>query len=218
MSNAVRKDLRTTLNDFANDILSKAQILDDEVDETLFRAFASVPRHLFVDESLLRQSYTDYALPLEFGQIISKPSVVARMMSLVGIKKGMRVLEVGSGSGYTAALMSSVGVQVFGMEESGFLAQKTRHRLDALQNANILIGRGDGMKGWSEYAPFDAILVWTPCTRIDDTLISQLKTPAGRLVAPIGDDNNQTLYLWETDHGEVIKTKLERCNLLEGHD
>lgn len=216
MSTAVHDKVRVILNKYAGDVLARAAVLDDEVEETLFKAFSTVPRHLFVDERYMHEAYLDSALPLEFGQLLSRPSVVARMMSLIAPKKGQRIFEVGSGSGYTAALLATTGAQVYGMEEQGFLAQKTRKKLDALHFQNILIGHGDGMKGWKEHAPFDAICVWTPITKIEADLFMQLVSPGGKLVAAVGDDNSQVLHLWEAREGGIKMTKLERVELLAG--
>lgn len=201
---------------FAETIVNKAGIVDDETAEVLIDAFAAVPREKFVAQAFDRRALEDTALPIGYGQTISKPSTVARMLGLIGLRTGMRVLEVGCGSGYCSALMAAAGAQVFAVEYVGLLAQKTRKLLDSLGFQNILVRSGDGRRGWSEHAPYDAIVVSAAFETIEPELVSQLVNPGGRMVAPVGDNKGQILTLWEAKGGGVTLYQLEPCNFVEG--
>lgn len=200
---------------FAEQVVEKAGVLDDEVAQTLIRALASVPRDRFVESGFNLRAAEDISLPIGFGQTISKPSIVARMLALVGISKGMKVLEVGCGSGYCSAIMAATGATVFAVEYVGLLAQRTRRLLDTMNFQNIIIRRGDGRRGWTEHAPYDAIVVSAAFDRVEPELLAQLKSPGGRLVAPIGGEK-QHLNLWEARAGGVTCYELEPCKFVEG--
>lgn len=202
---------------FAENVVEKAGILDETVAETLTRAFASVPRDQFVDGALNLRATDDIALPIGYGQTISKPSTVARMLGLIGLRRGMRVLEVGCGSGYCSAVMAAAGAQVYAVEYVGLLAQRTRKLLDALSFQNILVRRGDGRRGWAEHAPYDAIVISAAFESIEPELVSQLVNPGGRMVAPVGNNRGQILTLWEAKGGGVTLYQLEPCNFVEAH-
>ena len=197
-------------------MIQKIGVLDDATADTLTHAFASVPRDKFVAEAFNLRAAEDTALPIGYGQTISKPSTVARMLALVGIRSGMRVLEIGCGSGYCSAVMAAAGAQVYAVEYVGLLAQKTRKLLDEMNFQNILIRRGDGRRGWQEHAPYDAIVVSTAFETVEPELVSQLVNPGGRMVAPIGNKNGQILTLWEAKGGGVTLYQLEPCNFVEG--
>ncbi|MCO6430517.1 MAG: protein-L-isoaspartate O-methyltransferase [Deltaproteobacteria bacterium] len=201
---------------FAENIVEQAGVIDDETAATLVRAFASVPRDKFVASAFNLRAAEDIALPIGYGQTISKPSTVARMLGLIGLRPGMRVLEVGCGSGYCSAIMAAAGAQVFAVEYVGLLAQRTRKLLDSMNFQKILIRRGDGRRGWSEHAPYDAIVVSAAFTKIEPELVSQLVNPGGRMVAPVGDNKGQILTLWEAKGGGVPLYQLEPCNFVEG--
>lgn len=201
---------------FAETIVERAGVLDEGTAETLVRAFAAVPRDKFVSEAFNLRATEDNALPIGYGQTISKPSTVARMLALIGLTPGMRILEVGCGSGYCSAVMAAAGAQVYALEYVGLLAQKTRHLLDGLNFQNILIRRGDGRKGWAEHAPYDAIVVSAAFESIEPELVRQLKNPGGRMVAPVGNARGQILSLWEAKGGGVTMYQLEPCSFVEG--
>jgi protein-L-isoaspartate(D-aspartate) O-methyltransferase len=134
------------------------------------------------------------------------------MLGLIGLRRGMKVLEIGCGCGYTSALMAAAGARVFTVENQGFLAQSTRKRLDRLNFQNVIIHRADGEDGWKEHAPYDCVLVSKITREIPNELFGQLKKPGGRLLAPIGDATRQTLTLWELS-GELKRYALEPCNI-----
>lgn len=211
-----RKELTRGWLRFAREIVGAAGVLDEETAEILVKAFASVPRSQFVAEAFNMRATQDISLPIGYGQTISKPSTVARMLAVVGIRPGMRVLEVGCGCGYASAIMAACGAQVFAVEVLGLLAQQTRRLLDHLNYQNILIRRGDGRRGWAEHAPYDAIVVSAAFENIEPELVAQLRNPGGRMVAPVGDSRGQILSLWEAKGGGVTLYQLEPCNFVEG--
>lgn len=201
---------------FAEQIVEKAGVLDDETAELLVYAFSSVPRDKFVSEAFNIRASEDNALPIGYGQTISKPSTVARMLALVGIRPGIKVLEIGCGSGYCSAVMAAAGAQVFAVEYVGLLAQETRRRLDKLNFQNLLVRRGDGRRGWLEHAPYNAIVVSAAFDTIEPELVAQLVNPGGRMVAPVGSGEGQILTLWEAKGGGVTMYQLEPCSFVEG--
>lgn len=201
---------------FAEQIVERVGVIDDETAEVLVRAFAAVPRDRFVAEAFNTRASEDISLPIGYGQTISKPSTVARMLGLIGLRRGMRILEIGCGSGYCSAVMAAAGADVFAVEYVGLLAQKTRKLLDALNYQNVLIRRGDGRRGWLEHAPYDAIVISTAFETVEPELVRQLNNPGGRMVAPIGNKNGQILTLWEAKGGGVTLYQLEPCNFVEG--
>ncbi|NLF25367.1 MAG: protein-L-isoaspartate O-methyltransferase [Deltaproteobacteria bacterium] len=200
---------------FAEEVVEKAGIIDEQTADTLVHAFAAVPRNKFVSEAFNTRATEDTALPIGYGQTISKPTTVARMLGLIGLRSDMRVLEVGCGCGYASAVMAAAGAQVFAVEIVGLLAQRTRKLLDSMNYQNILIRRADGRRGWPEHAPYDAIVVSTAFETVEPELVSQLVNPGGRMVAPIGDKRGQILTLWEAKGGGVTLYQLEPCNFVE---
>jgi len=149
-------------------------------------AFREVPREQFVDEEHRRWAYDDHPLPIEAGQTISQPYIVALMIDAAEIAPGDRVLEVGAGSGYAAAIISRIAAEVVGMERQPALAEVARDRLDHLGYCNVKIVEGDGTRGCPAEAPFDAILAAASGSHVPTSLLGQL-APGGRLVMPVGD-------------------------------
>jgi protein-L-isoaspartate(D-aspartate) O-methyltransferase len=164
-------------------------------DERVLEAMRTVPRHLFVPEEERSQAYGDYPLPIGFGQTISQPYIVALMTELLDLKPGDRVLEVGTGSGYQAAVLASIpGVEVYSIEIIPELARSAEERLREL-GYKVTCKQGDGYYGWPEYAPFDAIIVTAAPDHIPPPLVEQLAV-GGRMVIPIGPPGGYQV-LWK---------------------
>ncbi|MEC4750619.1 protein-L-isoaspartate(D-aspartate) O-methyltransferase [Methylomicrobium sp. Wu6] len=170
-------------------------------------AMRNVPRHLFVGEDERPYAYENRPLPIGHGQTISQPYIVAVMTELLDAKPGAKVLEIGTGSAYQAAVLAAVGAEVYSIEIIEPLADSARERLKKLGYQNIHTRTGDGYYGWSEAAPFDAILVTAAASHIPPPLIKQLK-PGGRMLIPVGDRFNvQQLVLVEKSPDQKIKTR-----------
>src|SRR4051794_6329716 len=155
-------------------------------------AMRRVPRERFVPEKLAEFAYEDSPLPIGFGQTISQPYVVALMIDAAEIAPGDRVLEIGTGSAYAAAVISLIATRVYTIEYHAGLATSARDRLASLGYGNVEVRAGDGGKGWPEAAPFDAIIVAAGGPDVPDSLRRQLK-PGGRLVLPVGSQDAQRL-------------------------
>ena len=155
-------------------------------DPATLAAIESVPRHLFVPESERSKAYEDQPLPIGLNQTISQPYIVALMTSLLKLRPGSRVLEVGTGSGYQAAVLSRIAGDVYSVEILKPLAERARHTLAELGYRNVHLRVGDGYKGWPDAAPFDGIIVTAAPSRIPEPLLEQLKV-GGKLVIPVGD-------------------------------
>ncbi|MGV8042148.1 MAG: protein-L-isoaspartate(D-aspartate) O-methyltransferase [Thermoanaerobaculaceae bacterium] len=163
-------------------------------DERVLEAIASVPREVFVPPSLFPQAYEDFPLEIGEGQTISQPSVVARMLELAAIGERDRVLEIGAGSGYQAAVLARLARFVFSVERLPRLAEGARARLAQLGFHNVSIQVMDGTLGWRAQAPFDAIVVAAAAPSVPQALKEQL-VEGGRLVIPVGDLRRQELHL-----------------------
>jgi protein-L-isoaspartate(D-aspartate) O-methyltransferase len=154
-------------------------------DALVLKAMRKVQRHLFVEQSLWPKAYNDHPLPIGDGQTISQPYVVALMTEALALRGDERVLEVGTGSGYQAAILAEIVKEVFTIEIRPEIYTKTRDRLQKLGYKNIHLKQGDGYLGWSEYAPFDAVIVTASANHIPPPLLTQLKE-GGRLIMPLG--------------------------------
>jgi protein-L-isoaspartate(D-aspartate) O-methyltransferase len=161
-------------------------------DLAVLRAIGTVPRHLFVPESVRHRAYEDTALPIAGGQTISQPWVQARYLELAGLTGRERVLEIGAGSGYQTALLAMLADAVFAIERIPALAQSARGALEAAGVRNVTVLVGDGTLGWRPFAPYDAILVAAASPEVPAPLVEQL-APGGRLVIPLGDRSSQVL-------------------------
>ncbi|MBN6111358.1 protein-L-isoaspartate(D-aspartate) O-methyltransferase [Xanthomonas sp. GW] len=166
-------------------------------DEAVLNAVRTVPRHLFIDEALASRAYEDTALPIGHGQTISQPWVVARMTETVLEAAPKKVLEVGTGSGYQAAILAALGLEVYTVERIGDLLRQARKRLRQL-GMNVRSKHDDGRIGWAEHGPYDAIVVTAAAPALVDALVEQL-APGGCLVAPVGGPSSQSLVRLRRD-------------------
>ncbi len=175
-------------------------------DERVLDAMSKVPRERFLDATFARRAYEDSALPIGEGQTISQPFAVAYQTQVLDLKPGEKVLEIGTGSGYQAAVLAQMGVRVFTIERHIPLLETARKRLDSLGYHKVISRAGDGTRGWPEYAPFDAILVTAGAPDVPESLAKQLSPNGGRMVIPIGDMGRQRMYLIRKN-GEELKAK-----------
>ncbi|MDX6369793.1 MAG: protein-L-isoaspartate(D-aspartate) O-methyltransferase [Gaiellaceae bacterium] len=166
----------------------------DVVDERVLAAMAQVPRELFVPERARRRAYDDAALPIGDGQTISQPYMVARIAEALELHGGERVLDVGTGSGYQAAVLAELGADVDTIERIPRLAEQARENLAAAGYERVRVHVGDGSRGLAEHAPFDAIAVAAAAPELPATLYDQLE-PRGRLVVPVGRRGIQELQV-----------------------
>lgn len=177
------------------------------LDERVMSAMARVPRHEFVPRELRRYAYDNRPLPIGYGQTISQPYIVALMTDLLGLREEAKVLEIGTGSGYQAAVLAEMGVRVFTIEIIPELGRQVAERFEKLGYAAITSRVGDGYYGWEEEAPFDAIIVTAASSTIPPPLVSQLE-PGGVLVIPVGGPFSvQQLTVVEKDDSGVVRTE-----------
>lgn len=187
----------------------RKQMVNEQIKERgietneILEAFKTVPRHLFVPIEIRNRAYGDYPLPIGYGQTISQPYIVAYMTEVLQPNKHMKVLEVGTGSGYQAAILSVLCKEVYTIEIVDSLAVRAVKVFDQLGYQNIKTKIGDGYKGWAEYAPFDAIIVTCAPTDIPVPLLEQL-AEGGKMIIPAGQREGQVLYLIEKKNGEII--------------
>ncbi|MCB9799285.1 MAG: protein-L-isoaspartate(D-aspartate) O-methyltransferase [Candidatus Omnitrophica bacterium] len=175
-------------------------------DPQVLEAMASVPRHLFVPKEIIPFAYEDRALAIGHRQTISQPYIVAYMTEVLHLKPSDRVLEIGTGSGYQAAVLSKIVQAVYSVEIIAELAGEAKARLEELGYANVQVKAGDGYQGWAEYAPYDAVIVTAAPDVVPQTLIDQLK-PGGRMIVPVGESGNQQLVLLEKTANGILKEK-----------
>jgi len=181
--------------------------------DRVLEAMATVPRHLFVAGELVRRAYADEPLPIGEGQTISQPFMVAAMAEALGLEGSERVLEVGCGSGYQAAVLSRLAGQVIAIETRPALAALARERLASLGSANVTVVEGDGSAGWPAGAPYDAILVTAAAPEVPQPLIDQL-AENGRLVIPVGGSNHQELLRIVKRDGKLTEQSLYSCRFV----
>ena len=171
-------------------------------------AMKKVPRHKFVPPNLLDRAYDDEPLPIGYGQTISQPYIVAYMTAVIDPKPGQKILEIGTGSGYQAAVLAEIIDSVFTIEIVTELYKSSEKRLKELRYKNVLCKNADGYYGWKKYAPFDAIIVTAAAEYIPPPLIEQLKD-GGKMIIPVGSPFlNQTLILVEKNGEEITTTSL----------
>jgi protein-L-isoaspartate(D-aspartate) O-methyltransferase len=169
-------------------------------DSSVLDAMRTVPRHLFVAERFRHEAYADYPLPIGEGQTISQPFIVASMTESLELSPGDTVLEIGTGSGYQAAVLAEIVAAVYTIEIVPALGERAGSTLDALHYENVHVRIGDGYRGWPEHAPFDAIMVTAAPDHVPQPLVDQLKV-GGRMVLPVGDSNQSLVILTKTPDG-----------------
>ncbi len=170
-------------------------------DARILRAMVTIDRHVFVPEPFTSRAYEDCALPIGKGQTISQPYTVAFMTQALGVKEGDRILEIGTGSGYQAVVLTLMGARVFTIERNPELHAAARKLIDRL-GYRIATKCGDGTVGWSEFAPFNGIMVTAGAPHVPQTLVRQL-ADGGKLVIPVGNLENQSLTV-VTRHGDQL--------------
>jgi protein-L-isoaspartate(D-aspartate) O-methyltransferase len=179
-------------------------------DPRVLAVMGRVPRHEFMPEALRTQAYGDHAMPIGEGQTISQPYMVALMTELLALTGNERVLEIGTGSGYQAAILAELCQKVFTVERVKTLADKARATLDRLGYTNVAMKVFDGTYGWKEMAPFDAIIVTAAAPKVPDALLEQLKE-GGRLVIPVGERYSQVLLRVAKSASGVTTTTSVPC-------
>jgi protein-L-isoaspartate(D-aspartate) O-methyltransferase len=183
-------------------------------DPRVLAAMERVPRHLFVSEALMDQAYGDFPLPIGEQQTISQPYIVAEMTQALSLDPGDRVLEIGTGSGYQAAVLAEIVSRVYTIERIYTLYARARKLFDRLQYHNIVTRYSDGSTGWADESPFDAIVVTAGAPRIPEVLVRQLAL-GGRLVLPVGNAHSQELVrLIRTENG-IEQQDLGACRFVK---
>ena len=192
-----------------NDFVSERQRMVQEQlmprgihEERVLAAIAKVPREEFVPQEARAASYTDQPLPIGYGQTISQPFVVAFMTEQLQLKRDDRVLEIGTGSGYQAAILAELTAEVYTIEIIEPLAKNAEATLVRLGYKNVQVKAGDGYKGWPEHAPFDAVIVTCAPSHVPPPLVDQIKE-GGRMIIPVGGLGEQKLYLLEKKNGQL---------------
>ena len=183
-------------------------------DPKVLEAIRKVPRHLFVSEALKDQAYGDFPLPIGEQQTISQPYIVAEMTQALHLSKKDRVLEIGTGSGYQAAILSEIAFRVYTIERIYTLFVNARKLFDKLHYHNILARYSDGTTGWIEESPFDAIIVTAGAPEIPETLVNQLDL-GGRLVLPVGNEYSQDLIKLYKDEKGIHTINLGGCRFVK---
>jgi protein-L-isoaspartate(D-aspartate) O-methyltransferase len=175
----------------------------------VMEAMLSTPRHLFIEEALAHRAYEDVALPIAFNQTISQPYIVARMTEILmnGLPDNANVLEIGTGCGYQTSILARLVKHVYSIERISPLLEKTKVRLNELNIKNVSLKCADGSFGWSQYGPFDGILITAAAKKVPPALIKQL-AEGGKLILPEGDDV-QMLCIYRKLDGEVSMESLE---------
>jgi len=209
MTNDPRKYQRLRESMVKNQIEARG-INDPEV----LRAMGTVPRHLFVSEALMDQAYADNPLPIGEQQTISQPYIVAHMTQALQLNKDDRVLEIGTGSGYQAAILSEIVFRVYTIETIRTLHMKARKLFDELKYNNIVTRYADGTNGWKDESPFDAIIITAGAPEIPEPLVDQLAM-GGRMILPVGDRLTQEMVKLYKDEDGIHRSKLGGCRFVK---
>ena len=202
--------------DIARKRMVEAQIVSRGVkDHRLIEAMLKVPRHVFVEEAMAAQAYSDTPLPIGEKQTISQPYMVALMTELLELSGREKVLEIGTGSGYQAAILATLADRVYTVERIRSLALKARKALDSVGLLNVNIRISDGTVGWEEEAPFDAIVVTAGAPDVPEKLVEQL-APGGRLVIPVGNQFEQILVrVTRQGDGSLARENVTGCRFVK---
>jgi protein-L-isoaspartate(D-aspartate) O-methyltransferase len=208
MNNAVALEADADWIDRVSHWVSQAAILNEDVETHVRAAFSKVSRVPFVGPRDAQKALQDVDVALEHGQWLHRPSLLIRMLSLIHLRKRMRVLVLGSGNGYLCAVCNAAGAQVFGIEAVTALAQSSRKLLDALGHHGVVVQRGDVNKGWDEAGPFDAIVVCFPVDNELDLPLGQLRA-GGILVAPVISERGARLTVWSKNGDAYKRTAFE---------
>lgn len=179
----------------------------------VINAMLTVPRHIFVEEALVGQAYSDFALPIGMAQTISQPYMVALMAESAHLKGVEKILEIGTGSGYQTAVLSQLCAKLYSVERISSLAARARRALDELLLSNVVIHVGDGTLGWPEHAPFDAIIVSAGAPKTPQAYTDQLAI-GGRLIIPVGQGEVQELLRITRKKNGLITERLCSCRFV----
>ena len=195
--------------DDRNEMVEEQLVPRNITDQQVLNAMREVPRHLLVPEEYRSWAYSDRPLPIGYNQTISQPYIVAFMTQTLNLEHGDKVLEIGTGSGYQAAVLSHITPNVYTIEIVEELGKRAKEDLTEIGYTNIEIKIGDGYYGWKEYAPFDGIVVTAAPETIPDPLIQQLK-PGGTLIIPVGETGKVQTFMkvTKTEAGEIQKERL----------
>ena len=178
--------------------------------QKVLEAMRKVPRHKFIDSDKLPRAYIDSPLPIDEGQTISQPYMVALMTQCLDLKGDEKVLEIGTGSGYQTAVLAELSVSVYSVERYPDLADRAEKKIMELGYSNISITTGDGTLGWSQEAPYDGIIVTAGAPQVPEALLDQLKE-SGRMVIPVGNKISQTLKVIEKKDDQIFKKDICAC-------
>lgn len=201
------------MNDFRNlrDKMVEIQIIARGIsDKKVIDAFLKIPREKFIDKKFYTSAYDDHPLPIDEGQTISQPYIVAIMTKLLNLTGSETVLEIGTGSGYQTAILAELAKTVYSVERIFTLYEKSKKILSELGYRNVFLYQADGTEGLKESAPFDRIIVTAAADRIPEALIKQLKE-GGRIVIPVGERFSQDLIVGDKIHGKLETQNYGGC-------
>jgi protein-L-isoaspartate(D-aspartate) O-methyltransferase len=208
------KDQAKKFDRLRRDMVEKQIVSRGVTDPLVIQAMLTVPRHLFVSEALVDSAYGDFPLPIGEAQTISQPYIIAEMTQSLQLKGHERVLEIGTGSGYQAAVLARIVYRVYTIERNNILYLQTRKLFDQLKYHNIVTRYSDGTQGWKEEGPFDAVIVTAGGQQIPEPLIQQLAV-GGRLVMPVGGNFSQELLRLEKTEDGIKTVNLGACRFVK---
>jgi len=204
---------------FDDDAEARGRMVDEQLaargirDPRVLAAMRRLPRHLFVEPEWRGRAYSDCALPTCEGQTISQPWIVARMLELCELAPGLRVLEIGTGTGYQTALLAGLVGEVFTMERRAALLEAAKERLSGLGCANVNFAEGDGSLGWQQFAPYARVLAAAAAPHVPRALLDQLGD-GGMLVIPVGGAQSQHLEVWRRQGSRFLHERHDECRFV----